>query len=411
MVNKFLARFYPPQRVNRLRTDVQTFSQQDGKILYEAWERYKDLTRRCPPDMFNQWVQLHIFYEGLSYESKKALDHSSRGSLNKKKTIEEAIDVIETMANNEYFYVSDRSNNRRVIELNHMNTILAQNKMITKQLADLTKQMEKNQPAAIHTHPSAQAELNTKEEVTGNKPITLGILQDKPMSHTQKLTIPVERTTQTLGGETNKTKAKIIDFTTPTNSTTPLTNMPTNDHIKPHKTILPNHQTKPKITSLNIPFPIHHLRIGYPGLKSCLKSFTRRFRIIEHSRMNFPSDTEKNPRGEMKKVRWEECKAITIASEEDMEEEISRPSEHTQGVSKEKMEEAAQMTSPEQRKEPKEKEVFKPYVPQAPFPQRLRGGEKEKIYTRFLDVFKSLHVNIPFLETSKRLAKCNHYKH
>lgn len=54
--------------------------------------------------MFNEWVQLHIFYKDLSYESKKAVDHSSGGSLNKKKTIEEAIDVIETVAENDYFY-------------------------------------------------------------------------------------------------------------------------------------------------------------------------------------------------------------------------------------------------------------------------------------------------------------------
>ncbi|QHN86618.1 uncharacterized protein LOC110263426 [Arachis ipaensis] len=151
VVNKFLARFYPPQRFNRLRAEVQTFRQQDGETLYEAWERYKDLTRKCPPDMFNEWVQLHILYEGLSYESKNALDHSSGGSLNKKKTIEEAIDVIETVANTEYLYASERRNNRGVMELNNMDAILAQNKMIAKQLAYLTKQIEKNQATAIHT--------------------------------------------------------------------------------------------------------------------------------------------------------------------------------------------------------------------------------------------------------------------
>ena len=30
VVNRFLARFYPPQRINRLRAEVQTFRQQDG---------------------------------------------------------------------------------------------------------------------------------------------------------------------------------------------------------------------------------------------------------------------------------------------------------------------------------------------------------------------------------------------
>ena len=149
--SKFLARFYPPQKVNRLRSEVQTFRQQDGETLYEAWERFKDLTRKCPPDMFHDWVQLHIFYDGLSYESRKAVDHSSGGSLNRKKTVEEAIEVIETVAENEYYYASERHNTKGVMELNHVDTILAQNKVFAKQLAELTRKLETKQVAAIHT--------------------------------------------------------------------------------------------------------------------------------------------------------------------------------------------------------------------------------------------------------------------
>ena len=99
--------------------------------------------------MFNEWVQLHIFYEGLSYKSKKAVDHSSGGSLNKKKTIEEAIDVIETVAENEYFYASERTQKKRVLELNSVDALLAQNKAITAQIAALTKRMEANQALVI----------------------------------------------------------------------------------------------------------------------------------------------------------------------------------------------------------------------------------------------------------------------
>ncbi|XP_057723830.1 uncharacterized protein LOC130939770 [Arachis stenosperma] len=164
VVNKFLARFYPPQRINRLRAEVQTFRQLDGETLYEAWERFKDLTRKCPPDMFNEWVQLHIFNEGLRYESKKAVDHSSGGSLNKKKTIEEAIDVIKTVAKNDYFYTSERSQKKGVLELNSMNALLAQNKAIAAQLASLTKKMENNQVAVVQTQAPPQKENEPEVE-------------------------------------------------------------------------------------------------------------------------------------------------------------------------------------------------------------------------------------------------------
>ncbi|XP_015962929.1 uncharacterized protein LOC107486871 [Arachis duranensis] len=47
--------------------------------------------------------------------------------------------------------------------------------------------------------------------------------------------------------------------------------------------------------------------------------------------------------------------------------------------------------------------MLETYQPKAPFPQRLGGGEKGKTYSRFLETFKSLHINIPFLETLQQM--------
>jgi len=41
LVNAFLAKFFPPQKLSKLRVEVQTFRQKEGESLYEAWERYK----------------------------------------------------------------------------------------------------------------------------------------------------------------------------------------------------------------------------------------------------------------------------------------------------------------------------------------------------------------------------------
>ncbi|KAL4328318.1 hypothetical protein AHAS_Ahas13G0188100 [Arachis hypogaea] len=51
VVTGFLTKFFPPKKLTKLRVEVQTFKQKDGETLYEAWERYKLLTRQCPPDM------------------------------------------------------------------------------------------------------------------------------------------------------------------------------------------------------------------------------------------------------------------------------------------------------------------------------------------------------------------------
>ncbi|KAL4287209.1 hypothetical protein AHAS_Ahas19G0163300 [Arachis hypogaea] len=141
LVNIFLAKFFPPQKMSKLRVEVQTFRQKEGESLYEAWERYKQLIRRCPPDMLSEWAILGIFYDGLSEMSKMLLDHSANGLLHLKKTPEEAQELIEMVANNQFMYTSERNsvNNgvaqkKGVLEVDTLNTTLAQNKILTKKV-------------------------------------------------------------------------------------------------------------------------------------------------------------------------------------------------------------------------------------------------------------------------------------
>ncbi|KAL4328495.1 hypothetical protein AHAS_Ahas13G0205800 [Arachis hypogaea] len=75
----------------------------EEQSLYEAWERYKAMIRKCPPDMFVDWVQLQIFYNGITLASRLSLDNSAGGSLHMK-TTDEALDLIEIVANNQYLY-------------------------------------------------------------------------------------------------------------------------------------------------------------------------------------------------------------------------------------------------------------------------------------------------------------------
>ncbi|KAL4373117.1 hypothetical protein AHAS_Ahas05G0049700 [Arachis hypogaea] len=54
VVTEFFTKFFPPKKLTKLRVEVQTFRQKDGETLYEAWERYKLLTRQYLLDMFSK---------------------------------------------------------------------------------------------------------------------------------------------------------------------------------------------------------------------------------------------------------------------------------------------------------------------------------------------------------------------
>ena len=48
LTRAFLAKFFPPSKTASLRNQITSFTQRDDELLYEAWERFKDLLRLCP---------------------------------------------------------------------------------------------------------------------------------------------------------------------------------------------------------------------------------------------------------------------------------------------------------------------------------------------------------------------------
>ena len=125
LAGKFLARYFPPSKYVKMRNEITCFSQMDMESLYEAWERFKELLRRCPHHAFEDWQQVQIFYSGLNSSTRAMVDASASGSLNTKTPVE-AYQLLETMAANEYQMPSGRSVVKRgVMELDAFDTILA----------------------------------------------------------------------------------------------------------------------------------------------------------------------------------------------------------------------------------------------------------------------------------------------
>ncbi|KAK5775910.1 hypothetical protein PVK06_043866 [Gossypium arboreum] len=58
MTEKFLIKYFPPAKTAKLRNDISSFVQMDLETLYNAWEGYKDLLRRCPHHGLPLWVQV-----------------------------------------------------------------------------------------------------------------------------------------------------------------------------------------------------------------------------------------------------------------------------------------------------------------------------------------------------------------
>ncbi|CAA7019729.1 unnamed protein product [Microthlaspi erraticum] len=74
-----------------------SFQQYDGEAFCEAWERYKECRRECPHHGYSDEQILSIFYDGVNWDYRNALNAASNGDF-MTKSKEGAFELIENLA-------------------------------------------------------------------------------------------------------------------------------------------------------------------------------------------------------------------------------------------------------------------------------------------------------------------------
>ena len=126
--------------------------------------------------------------------------------------------------------------------------------------------------------------------------------------------------------------------------------------------------------------------------------------LTERQQGSFPSNSKINPRGEGK----EHVKAITLRNGRKLATRGQPPvvsEEETKIVDQFNPEDQIQGKQPQEekpterldeRKETEKQVVTTEPSTLVPYPQRLRKNKLDKQFTKFMEVFKKLHINIPF---------------
>ena len=116
------------------------------------------------------------------------------------------------------------------------------------------------------------------------------------------------------------------------------------------------------------------------------------------SKGTFPSDTQKNPK---------DCMEIQLRSGKEKgnnrKKERKEETEAEQEETGKEGEKSTQTEQPEGSNEQKQKEGVPAYTPTVPFPQRLQKAKREEQFSRFLEIFKKIEINIPFAEVIKKI--------
>ncbi|XP_075640377.1 uncharacterized protein LOC142612142 [Castanea sativa] len=138
--------------------------------------------------------------------------------------------------------------------------------------------------------------------------------------------------------------------------------------------------------------------------------------LTERTAGTLPSNTVTNPKEHVKAISlrsgwtYEEPKVTNAKQDEAVDNEESKMKE---AESKMKEVEQAEKTKENERdsKSKKSREVtfetYSPsiYDPPIPFPQRLRKNNMDDQFSKFLSIFKQLHINIPLIEALEQMPK------
>ena len=102
---EFLKKYFPIGKTNQIRKAITSFSQLDGEMFHETWERLKELIRKCPHHAIPKWQLVQCFYDGLSERHRQMVDASCGGTFMLKNE-HEAWQLFETLSENSLHHMS-----------------------------------------------------------------------------------------------------------------------------------------------------------------------------------------------------------------------------------------------------------------------------------------------------------------
>ena len=138
--------FFPPALTFERRGEIIIFKQGEEESLFNAWERFKRLLKRCPMHGIDLTTHMDIFYHAMNYASKGIIDASCCGAF-KRRSADEARQLIEDLAKCNYKAPSEDSGSSSrlrgsvLIELNRMTTIEAKLDVVMNKLVSNEKRM------------------------------------------------------------------------------------------------------------------------------------------------------------------------------------------------------------------------------------------------------------------------------
>ncbi|XP_062109494.1 altered inheritance of mitochondria protein 3-like [Humulus lupulus] len=334
---------------------------------------------------------VHNFYNGLNGTTRTIIDAAAGGAF-MRKSANEAYELLEEMAMNNYQWPNERGQPKKVAGMMEVDAIT----MLTAQVAALTKQLQKT------TLPSQAMQVQNSCEVCGtahqpnqcpatdmnNMPMeevqAIGNYQRQPNNPNSMTYNPAWKNNPNFSWSNNQNTLQ--PYPQPQPPYIPTQNRPPYPQQYAHQNPPPGYyqpQNRPPP-----PMPMKPAESQPDVLNQFMTETRASIRILETqiggTKYEGPTVANKGKKSEDRYVTspaQEEVTADFLKKEKSNEEKV------TEDLNK--------------------KEVVPPvsidHHVRVPYPQRLRKHNLDKQFAKFLEVFKKLHINIPFAEALEQM--------
>ncbi|KAK8628149.1 hypothetical protein V6N13_063861 [Hibiscus sabdariffa] len=431
LCRSFLAKFSYTNMTDHLRNQITSFRQEDDEAMYEAWEHYRDLFRRCPMHGLPEWTQVSIFYNSVNTPTRMMLDASANGTLLDKPS-RESLDILDKLAQNDYQHPTSRRGNTRrgFAQLDSSDNILAQIASLTNMVKNMQKQPHIQEVKALDAF-CDQCGSNHDASECGQQVESscyVGNFNRNNMSNTYN---PAWRNHPNFSWKNQ------------------------NNTLNPQQPTQTGFQNQPRQNQQTLPRQEFQQPTDYKSLENTLNQFmaqtsaymarTDRFiqktdAFMDRTEMKlqnhdatlksletqvgqisqilssrpiggFPSDTEV-----AKGATHEQCNAITTRSGKILKNNYGEtvvhpppatdtPAEADAPAQASEDHQIPQPTMGESSAESSHAQSDKPEEirPPPPFPQRLKKQNLDYQFKKFLDILKQVHINLPLVEALQQM--------
>ncbi|KAL5541145.1 hypothetical protein UlMin_044362 [Ulmus minor] len=414
LAEKFLMKYFPPTKNAKLRNDITSFQQLEGESLYETWERYKELLRRCPHHGIPFWIQMETFYNGLNAQTRTIVDVASNGAL-MSKTYNEAYALLERMASNNYQWPTKRvPARRRIAGVHEVSEITS----LTAQIASLVNTLNNQQATPHQNVNSVQGTGESCVLYNGTHRFESCPSNPESVCYVGNM----NRNNNPFSNTYNLGWRQHPNFSWSNQGAGQGSNSAPQRPQFP-----PGFQQQQKPQTSEFPSSMESLLKEYMARNDAvIQSQAASLRNLENQVGQLANELKNRPPGTLpsntespKRDGKEHCKAITLRGGKTLEAPEIKEKNQKYLVSRQEEENNEQGNVEKESREAENsgenseksganaaampQQNLQQTRPPPPFPQRFKKQQQDHQFRRFLDVLKQLHINIPLVEALEQM--------